>query len=744
MIKLIRRRLNMDDFVRHFRTERQVLANLNHASIPVLIDAGQLGDGRPYLVCEFVDGVPIDRFCDDNELREDARLRLVEKIAGAVQHAHNNLVLHLDIKPDNILVEQDGTPRLLDFGVARLINDSEVGHEAFTPEYASPEQLQGKTLSVNSDIYSLGVLLYRILTGRTPFDAPRFAASENKIADRQSFAETIRKPLASAELNPDLHAIVAKATARDRSERYASIDAFSRDLRDYRQKRPVSARGGGFLYRAGKFSRRHAVAIAAVIGIFAVLATFAIRENSLHQQMQAAYLVAEREAETSSRVSAFMTELFRLSDPGEARSNEVTARELLDNGAQRIDEELRNRPLVQSQLMRVMGDVYLNLGLNDEALPLLQKSVRIRETALDAEDAELGTVLTQLGLAYLKEGRFDDAATNLLRGLDIRKSVLGPEDEAVAHTLTYVGVLRTFQNDYADAENSLLQAVSIYEKNFGPEYSGLAETYSNLAGVYFRVGRLADAEEFFLRSIAIEEKEHGPDHPWVATRLDNLGNVYNTAGRNDEAIAVQRRSLAIREKTLPPKHPEIAQNLDNLANAYAAIGQVDESETLRLRALAIREEIFGPQHPHIATSLGNLGSLYLKRGQLDKAEDYLLRSMAIKERIYNPDSPRLATGLLNLGNIYLQRNKLATAEDVTLRAIAILKRKLPDNHLYRMYSDWQLANIYRDSDRLGEAEALYERVEPLWRSRPAGDVDRDTMLADYALFLEKAGRGESG
>ena len=695
VIKIIRRRLNQYEFVQHFRTERQVLADLHHPSIPGLVDAGQLADGRPYFVCEYVDGVPLDRFCEDNKLTRDQRLSLIERVAETVQHAHNNLVLHLDIKPDNILVEQDGTPRLLDFGVARLKSDSDAGHKAFTPEYASPEQLRNEAPSAGSDVYSLGVLLYQVLTRNTPFAAPRFAPSETKIVDRQSFDEVINRSMTLTGLDRDLRAIVKKATALNRSERYASMEAFSRDLRNYRRRRPVSARKKTMPYLLVRYYQRHPIVLVTALGIVAILTAFLFREISLRKEAQAAYSLAEQETEASRQVSAFLVNLFEVSDPGEARGNTVTARELLDRGAVQIYGDLQGQPLVKSQMMRVMGSAYMQLGLHNDAQSLLENALQVRVAALKADDGELGQLLATLGILYLRQGQFDDAEGVLSRSLDIREAFYSPGHDAVAHSLNYIGVLKTFQNDYDEAESSLLRAISIYENTVGPEHKSLAESLSSLAGVYYRVGREAESEQLYKRAIAIDEKVLGPEHPSLAIRFDNLGNVFLSTGRHKEAIAIQQRALVIREKVLSPKHPMVAMNLDNLANAYVAVGQFEKAEDLRFRALAIREEVLDPLHPHIATSLGNLGALYLEQDQLDKAEDYLLRSIAIKEQVYKPDSPRVAIGMLNLGNVYFKRGELSKAEDTVLDAIVILKQNLTDDHLYRMYSDWQLANIYR-------------------------------------------------
>ncbi len=739
-IKVVHSKRVADRLATQFRQERKVLASLRHPSIPALIDAGQLEDGRLYFISDYIDGIPISDYCDTRQRSTEGRLALLERVGEALQHAHNNLVLHLDIKPENVLVQEDGTPCLLDFGIARLMGEEAQDYRGFTPGYASPEQILGDRVTAASDVFSLGALMVRMLTGKPPFRTARFAPSETILADRKQFAQRDSGPDELTGLDPDIRAIALKALSENPADRYANVESFLRDIKRYRLGFPVSARPKTFAYWFGKYVRRHRLAMAAVAAIVTMLAVFAVRESDLRHQAQEASTVAAMEAETARQVSDFMIELFEISNPGEARGNTVTARELLDGGAAGIKEKLGDQPLVQTRLMRVMGAVYGHLGLYPEAESLLDDALALRDAALEEDDAELGRLLTEIGIMRLRQNKLDEAAEVLFRGFEVRQRQFGERHDAIAHSLTFLGVLHTLRGDYDDAEASLLRAVSIYEESYGSDHPALAETVGNLATAYYRTGRIEESIELNKRAISLLEIDKGPDHPAVAMRLDNLGNAYYGAGRHQEAAELLQRALAIRENVLSPKHPLVASNLANLANVYSALGEYERSESMLLRALAIREEVLGPTHSHVISNIGNLGALYINWNQLDKAEDFLLRSDALRAEVYEPDHPRIATSKINLGLLYIKLNKLGEAEAALTAANAILASKVTEDHLYRITTDWKLATIYAETGRIDEARGLFEKVLPVWQARPDENSDKADMLGDYEAFIREHGR----
>ena len=747
-IKIVHKRLNRDELVRHFRTERQMLANLSHPSIPALVDAGQLEDGRPYFICEYVDGIPIDEYCEQNTLSRTERIALLTQVGEALQHAHNNLILHLDIKPDNVLVQQDGTPSLLDFGIARLMSEREIGHEAITPEYASPERIRGELPTVASDVYSLGLLLYRLLLNETPVSAPRFAPSKTQLADRARLADTMNQPDELSGIDGELSAILRKATAMDPAGRYASVDWFLRDLKYHRLNLPVSAKRKTLTYRLEKYLRRHRVAVLAALLGFVLSAVFGLREAEWHREQQVARNLAEeaslaaaREAETARQVSTLLTELFEISDPGEARGNSVTARELLDRGAERVARDLADRPLIAVKMMRVIGTVYIRLGLYDRAVGLLEEALTLSESMSEVDAAELGWLLCVLGDVYLRQGELDKAEYVLYRSLEVRERFFGTRHEDVADSLTQIGRLRFVQNRFEEGESPLLRAIRINERTLGPDSDAYAESLRYLALCYRSLGRREEAERLLTRAIAIRERALGPSHHTLVNPLDNLANLYRELGRNEASIALHERGLGIIEKTLSATHPRLATKLNNLAIAYKAVERYDEAEPLLLRSLAIREEMLGLEHPQVSTTLNALGTLYQSLGRLDEAERLLLRSLAVRETASGPDDPRVGVIKHNLGDVYLARGELETAERLLLEALAIWNRKLKPSHIYYSYGDWKLANVYREQGRYREAIAAYDKAYgTLVQTRGNEDADVIRLATDYARLLRMLDR----
>lgn len=733
-IKVVRSPQVDGAFAAQFRKERQLLASLSHPAIPAILDAGQLDDGRPYFICEFVEGLPIYEYWEQADLGEADALSIIQRIGEAVQHAHNNLILHLDIKPDNVLVREDGTPCLLDFGIAQILGDEGVAHRAFTIGYASPEQIRGERLTAASDVYSLGALLEFLLTGKSPVRDPG-AGSTAPLQPEEGRNETGSDDSEPAKnLSADLRLILSKATQETVADRYQTVESLLRDIVNYRSHVPVSARKPTFGYRLQKLVRRNWLPLAAAGSAVVVVVLLGFREAELRSVAEESSLAAAVEAKSARQVSDFLVELFEVSDPSEAPSDMVSAQELLANGASRIANELSDQPLLQTRLMHTMGRVYMQMGLLDESEALLKDALSIREAVPTSEDAEFGGLLNSLGVVYSKLGKLADADAALTRSLQIREGLYGSQHPEIAQSLTYLGVVRTLEYDFEAAEANLLSAIAMYESFLGPDDFALSEPVGNLATLYFRSHRLAESIELGKRSIAIVEAHKGPNSADVAMRLDNLGNILQVAGRNSEALPLLVRALEIRQATLGSKHPLVANNLDNLGNVYMATGDYEEAESLKLRALFIREEVLDPMHPHMATSLGNMGALYTNMGRPNEAEEYLQKSMAIRIEIYEPDHPRIAVTKLNLGNVYVDLNQIQKAEQETLDALDIISRRLSDDHPYRMHGDWQLAKIYARSDRPMAAQELYDRVAPLWKSRPLEDPKRAEFLEDYSKF----------
>jgi len=778
-LKLIKRGMESKEVLARFDAERQALALMSHPNIAQVYDAGTTTDGRPYFVMEFIQGVPVTQYCDTNRLTTDERLELFTQICDGVQHAHHKGVIHRDIKPTNVLVKiQDSkpVPKIIDFGVAKAIAQrlteqsvfTAIGEFIGTPEYMSPEQAEMTELDIDTrtDVYSLGVVLYELLAGAPPFDAselrqagfsemrrrireeepPRPSVRLSGLGEASTTAAEKRRSQPSTltrQLHGDLDWITMKALEKDRTRRYNSPGELAADVYRHLHNEPVLAGPPSATYRVKKFVRRHTLGVTA--GVFVMLALILGVAGIALGLVRAreAERVASREAETATQISDFLTGLFEVSDPSEAKGETITAREILDEGAEKIRGELEDQPLVQARLMNTMGMVYRKLGLYDSAVPLLEEALKTNESVLAPDDLEMASSLDNLATLYLERGKYTEAEPLYQRALAIREETLGPDDSLVASSLNNIAVLFDAQGKYEEAGHLYLRALTIKEKVLGQDHPDVAVALNNAAGIYAKQGKYAEAELLDLRALAIREEVLGPDHPDLAISLHNLANLYRNQGKYAEAEPLHLRSSAIMEKTLGPDHPWVAVSLGTLAVLFAEQERYAEAEPLYLRALAVREKTLGPNHPAVAMSLESLGNFYLSQEKYAEAKPLYERSLAIRENVLGPEHPDFAMGLYNLGGVYLEQGKYADAEPIFQRALAILEKLYGPEGLKVAYPLHALGIVYRDLERFDEAETLYRRAIAI-RVKILGP-DHPLLFevnSGYASLLRATGRAE--
>nr|MBA3497784.1 serine/threonine protein kinase [Gemmatimonadales bacterium] len=730
-IKLVAGGVESAEIRRRFLAERQILASLDHPNIARLFDGGVTEAGAPYFVMEYVDGVPIDHYCDAHRLTVEARLALFAGVCDAVQFAHQNLVVHRDLKPGNILVTADGTVKLLDFGIATLLEApggggispvTEAGHRLLTPEYASPEQLGGELVTTASDVYQLGVLLFELLTGARPYRFgrrspvevarvvretapvhPSTAAAEPGAAEhRGTTAGRLRRRLAG-----DLDNIVLMALRKEPARRYASVRELQTDLQRHRDGHPIAARRGTRRYRARKFLGRHRVGAAAT-----ALVGMALLLGLVGTTWQAR--VASREAATADAVTDFVVSLFAVSDPGESRGQTVTARELLDRGAARVESELVGQPEVQAAMLGVLGGVYRTLGAYDAAAPLLERSLALRRSLYRPGDPHLAESLSELGV--LKTDRSDHAgAEPLLRqALAIRQARFGDEHPAVLATLTDLAELRRLQGDHAGADSLLGVVVTRRRETLGPAHPDLAVTLT-VRGVLARAqGDYAAAGRMHREALAIRRALYGTNHPAVGESLHNLALVLHGQDRFAEAEQHYREALAVRRRVLGAKHPSIANTLNSLASLQRMTGDFTSAEPLFEEALAMRRELLGPDHRAIAITLVNLAQLKSERGDTGVIALYD-EALAMQRRINGPDHPSVATGLNYLGLELKNHQRYAGAEPLFREALTIYRAKLGPRHPWIATTLDNLASVRAGLGDHAAADSLYREALTLQR-----------------------------
>jgi len=702
-LKLIGQRWFGPQLLERFRREQSVLARLQHPNIAQLLDAGRSEEGVPYFAMEYVDGVPINEYCDERQHDVRARLELFLDVCEAIQFAHRNLVVHRDLKPSNILVDTEGRVKLLDFGISKLLDDESqpltvTEFRALTPSYASPEQIAGEAVTTSSDVYSLGVVLYELLVGARPYSLAGKSATE---VSRILAHEVPRRPstmvLEAESLSPvhrsfgralkgDLDNIILKALEKAAATRYASVEALAADIRRYLEGLPVEARAATIGYRAGKFVMLHRWGVTVAAGLMLLLLAFAA--SVTYQQTQTARERdrAELEASKSERVTDFMLGLFRANDPSEALGDEVTARELLERGVERA-ELLSDQPVLQAETYRVVGTVYDALGQYEQARDLLERAIELQRT-------ELG-----------------DEAPDLAESLGLLSSSLGG--------------LR----DLDGAIDAAAEGLRVAELNYKPPHAAIATSLNYLAEAYVVAARYQAADSLLNASHRMLVELFGEDDERTVATLGQRGTLLVTAGRNEEAEGVNKDVLAWQRRHLPAQHPEIAQTVDNLAIALKSQNRFAEAQPFYEEALAIRKSVLGEDHPVTITSIQNLAIFHGVQGNYEAAEPYFLAALKGSEKTFGRTSARSANAMTAYAVLLGRMGRTDEAIDRYRVALTIQEKALGPTHPQTVNTLYNLGAALANSGRKDEALPVMQRsVE---RQKVSTGIEH----ADYADHL---------
>jgi non-specific serine/threonine protein kinase/serine/threonine-protein kinase len=747
-LKMMKVGMDTREVVARFEAERQALAVMDHPNIAKVLDAGASETGRPYFVMEHVKGVPLTDYCDTNKLSTKSRLELFIPICQAVQHAHQKGVIHRDLKPSNVLVTvQQGTPtpKIIDFGIAKAIGQrltektlvTAYGVAMGTPAYMSPEQAEmtGLDVDTRTDVYSLGVMLYELLVGRLPVDpdeiglqgfmaqlvlremeTPTPSARLSGLGGAQktvAYLRTTHPTTLRKELRGDLDWIVMKAMEKDRTRRYETANGLALDIRRHLRHEPVLARAPSAAYWIGKFARRHKAGVG-----FAATLLLLVVGVAVAMTLQAASIARERdranlEAETAAQVSEFLVGLFEVSDPSQARGSTITAREILDEGAQKITEELADQPVIQARLMNSMGKVYRNLGLHEQAEQMLQQALTLRRDAYGEEHLEVAQSLHNLAVLYRARGRFAEAESLLVPALASKERSLGANHLDLAGTLTELAVIYRRQGRFDEAEPLFQRAVIIRERALGPDHPELARTLNSLANLYAVQGKFPEAEQLYRRALTIREAALGPDHPTVGSTLNNLAIVNAQQENHAEAVEFGERALAVREKVLGPDHPNLAQTIGNLAIFYEDVERYADAERLHKRGLAIYEKTLRPGHPRLATALGNLADLYVDQGKFSDAQPLIVQALAIGEKELGSQHPDLVSILHNMAMVHRHEDNYAEATALLERVLAIIENAHGSDHPDFPRRLESYAALFREMGRAAEADSMEARARAL-------------------------------
>jgi eukaryotic-like serine/threonine-protein kinase len=732
------------DVERQVIAERRILAGLEHDNIARLIDGGVTPEGLPYFTMEFVQGRPIEAFCEERRLDVAARLRLFRSLCAGVEYAHQRLVVHCDIKPGNVLVTDEGVPKLLDFGIARLVRVHDADPEAptlrasaaMTPAYASPEQVSGAALTTATDVYALGLLLYELLTGEPAQPLGSFAPAE--IVRVVCSTEPRRPSLAAPpqrrrQLAGDLDAIVLKALRKEPGQRYPSAAALADDLERHLERRPVAARRGTWTYRTARFLRRNWLPAAAAV-LLVALGVVTVVLTTLQSRR------ADRERVKAEKVTEFLVDLFKVSDPDAPNSRTITAREILDAGAQRVAGELKGQPDVQATLFDTIGRVYVNLGLYPEATRFHRQALQLRRHDAHASPVEIAASLDLVGRSLFYESQYAEAEALHREALAMRTGVVGETDPANAKTLDYLGLVVDSQGRYKEGEELHRRALALYRTAFGAEHPEVAVGLSNLANNLYDQGRYAESEALNREALAMRRKTLGPNHRLVAWSLHNLANAVQKQGKYQEAEVMHREGLAALRRVHGAEHPDVALMLGSLAIDLYKQGRYGESEAVHREELAMNRKLLGEESFGVAASLFNLAETLGAEGHFAEYEPLQRQTLALFHKLLSPEHPYCGKSLSGLAIALAALDRPAEAEAAGRDALAIQQRREPQDPAEIAAAEIALAVALTAGGKLDEAEALAARGVAAAEEGAAVGAPK-LAVETVARRYERSGRG---
>lgn len=728
-LKIIKPGLSTIPIIRRFQHERQILAKLQHPNIAKLFDGGVTEDRRPYFTMEYVDGIPIDDFCDQKKLNIEQRLKLFIKVCETVQYAHNNLVIHRDLKPSNILIQEDGTIKLLDFGISKVLSAESANNDMptitqaeinlLTPEYSSPEQIKNSSISVSTDVYSLGLILYKLLTGKNAHEFKTRTFNEfEKIICETTIAKPSNIMVNSPEniflnrktsekklkkvLNGDLDNICLMALRKEPERRYASVETLLYDVERYLNDLPIVAGKESFTYISKKFLIRHKAAVITAAALFFVVNGLILFYTI---QLKAERDKANLEAMKSEKIAEFLKELFLVSDPDESKGETITARELLDEGAAKLSAGLNDEPVVKSQLLNTIGNVYSNLGLYNSAEEIFKNLKENNNLYKSDKETYIETIIN-LGNIYRYKGNFELAGKNLKDALKYCQEYLNKNNVLLSECYSSLGGYYYETGDFDKSYKNYFKAEKVIKSNYGEENSKYADLLIGMANLEFDKGNLNKSDSLYRKALKICVLVNGEINAYTANAENGLASVLRHKGDYKEAAVLYERALKTRIKIFGKDHPDVAHTLNHLSRLYYNQEQYSKAEPLARRALEIRENLYDEDHPEVNASKSSLAGTLMGLNKFKEAEKLYRSAYLSSKKKLGDNHPYTPALLGNIGNALIKQKKYDEAEKDILRSIQMLN-KIPNvRKSYVANRIVNLAELYNKTNRFNLSEQI--------------------------------------
>jgi serine/threonine protein kinase len=720
-LKIIKAGRYDDSALLRFDVERQTLAIMDHPAIAKVFDAGATSEGQPYFVMEYVPGLLITTYCDQKHLKVQERLELFIKVCEGVQHAHQKAIMHRDLKPSNILVvEVDGKPmpRIIDFGIAKATAQqtedetlvTRVGGMVGTPGYMSPEQADPSVADVDTrtDVYSLGVVLYELLTGVLPFDARQWQTRPFHEVLRQLHEEDPPNPSTRISGDPisktaaqrrstdsrqlvsllrgDLDWIALKALEKDRTRRYGTPSELGADIGRYLRNEPVVARPASKAYRTKKYIQRHKFGVGAATALALLLIGFAVMQTIQLRRIT-------RERDRADRVTAFMTGMFKVSNPSEARGNDIRAREILDKSAKDIDKGLANDPELQAQMMNVMGNVYQSLGLISQSEGLLRRALEIRQRTLGLRNPDTLKSQNDLAVAVLAQSHYPQAEKLCRETMETRRQVLGPEHHDTLDSAVLLATILGYEGRYAEADELDRNALEVLKRKFGPQDSLTATALSLRADTLTHEEKYPEAENAAREALETDRRMLGADHPSVLRDLFNLAGILTEEKHYADAEEVFKELIESARRVLGPQHPGTLAAMVNLAELLGDEKRFAEAEKLDRDVLEMEQKTLGPKHARTLYAMGNLGFVLIEEKKYPEAEKILREALDVMRSVLGPSHEVTVGAAYKLARVLAVEGKrdeafvnLRTYAD-SLESVGDIDHLEKDDHFQSLHTD---------------------------------------------------------
>ena len=743
-LKIIKPGMDSKQVIARFESERQALAMMDHPNIARVFDAGATSTGRPYFVMEWVDGIPIGRYCDSKRLSVKERIELFLDVCQAIQHAHQKGIIHRDIKPSNILVaEKDGkaAPKVIDFGLAKALGPdlsggdrtemmTELGTVMGTLAYMSPEQadLFHRDIDTRSDIYSLGAVLYELLTGTTPLTRERLAKvtpieALRRVREeepgapsarvRQSAAAAATAALRQSDpvrlpklLQGELDWIAGKALEKDRARRYQTANALARDLERYMEREPVEAGPPSAAYRVRKFVQKHRLWLGAAAAFTALLVAgvvvsswMALRASRAEQEARAVsnFLQSDLLAQASASNQA---------RPGTRPDPDLKVRTALDRAAARIEGKFQAQPLVEASIRQTIGDTYEDLGLYAEGQRQVERALDLRRRVLGEKHPDALRSMSQLVELYRLQGNYAQAEALNVKVVEVQRRVLGAEHPDTLQAMHSLAILYGYLNQYAEAEALFTKVLDAQRRVLGEQHARTLETMHDLATLYQRQGNYAQAEPLYTKTMEISRRVLGEEHPDTLVSMSGVAVVYQMQGKYAQAEPLESKVWEAQRRVLGEEHLFTLNTANHLASVYADQGKYDQAEALYGRTLETQRRVLGAEHPETLITMSGLAGAYRKHGNFARAEPLYTKTLEIQSRVLGEDFRDTRATMFNLAELYRLEGKYARAEPLFTKVLETRRRVVGAEHPETLATMNGLAALYLDEHKYAQAEAL--------------------------------------